>query len=375
MSCNYADGLSSYDNKGVLGLAEKFDTDDNIENKTSLLTEWILQSRHVVVHTGAGISTSAGIPDFRGPNGVWTLEKKGMKPITNISFNEAEPTVTHMALTKLVETEHVKFIISQNIDGLHLRSGLPRNTISELHGNIFTEKCNICDRQFVRNTATTSVGQKSLGTSCPGPKHSGRSCRGKLHDTILDWEDNLPAEDLDMAYYHSNMADLNICLGTTLQIVPSGNLPLHSKKYGGRVVIINLQPTKHDAKANLIINMYVDEAMKKVMKKLGLEIPEYQSDKDPTRRAVEADFVEWTLTQKTVKSTQKRYEETCKSSGKKRKLSPNSTAPLDSKLPKKEESSDSKVDVKNEDIEEEEDSEDEDDTSVKNEETDEKSDE
>lgn len=82
----------------------------------------------------------------RGPNGVWTLEKKGMKPIINTSFNEAEPTVTHMALTKLVETEHVKFIISQNIDGLHLRSGLPRNTISELHGNIFTEKCNICDR-------------------------------------------------------------------------------------------------------------------------------------------------------------------------------------------------------------------------------------
>lgn len=69
-----------------------------------------------------------------------------MKPIINISFDEAEPTVTHMALTKLVETEHVKFIISQNIDGLHLRSGLPRNTISELHGNIFTEKCNICDR-------------------------------------------------------------------------------------------------------------------------------------------------------------------------------------------------------------------------------------
>lgn len=81
-----------------------------------------------------------------GPNGVWTLEKKGLKPNINISFNEAIPTRTHMALKKLLETGHIKYIISQNIDGLHLRSGVPREHISELHGNMFTEQCKSCNR-------------------------------------------------------------------------------------------------------------------------------------------------------------------------------------------------------------------------------------
>lgn len=131
------------------------------------------------------------------------MESKGLKPTINISFDNAVPTCTHRAIKKLMETGYVKYIITQNIDGLHLRSGVPRNNISELHGNMFIEKCNTCDRQFVRKSATTSVGEKCLGTPCPGIKSTGRACRGKLHDTILDWEANLPAEDLDMAEYHS----------------------------------------------------------------------------------------------------------------------------------------------------------------------------
>lgn len=98
------------------------------------------------MHTGAGISTAAGIPDFRGPNGVWTLESKGLKPSINISFDNAVPTYTHMALKKLCDTGHVKYIVSQNIDGLHLRSGVPRHCIAELHGNMYTEKCNTCEK-------------------------------------------------------------------------------------------------------------------------------------------------------------------------------------------------------------------------------------
>lgn len=306
MSCNYADGLSAYDDKGVLGLPEQFDTASEVEQKCKLLTQWILESQHVVFHTGAGISTSAGIPDFRGPNGVWTLEKQGVKPSINVSFNDAVPTSTHMALKKLVEKGYAKFIVSQNIDGLHLRSGLNRQNIAELHGNMFTEQCATCKRQFIRCSATTSVGQKQLGTTCPGSQVSRRGCRGKMIDTILDWEASLPEDDLVMADYHSCVADLSIALGTTLQIVPSGNLPTFTKKYGGRLVIINLQPTKHDKKADLIIHSYIDEVLLKIMNCLQLEIPHYSEDMDPTKRRND-NIVEWNYLRLSINDMKNMY--------------------------------------------------------------------
>uniref|UniRef100_T1H7Q6 protein acetyllysine N-acetyltransferase n=1 Tax=Rhodnius prolixus TaxID=13249 RepID=T1H7Q6_RHOPR len=267
MSYNYSEGLSPYENKGKVGLKEVFESEESVTKKVKELAEWVRSANHVVVHTGAGISTSAGIPDFRydyhkcsrgfvlhefsiifylnkssymsgkyldvfnvlmllpfvnrGPNGVWTLEKKGLKPEVNISFDDALPTKTHMALLELIKARKIHYIVSQNIDGLHLKSGLLRNYISELHGNMFIEKCNVCKRQYVRKSATSSVGQKCLNVPCPSTKVNGRACRGKLYDTILDWEHDLPEKDLKMADYHSSIADISICLGTTLQIVPS----------------------------------------------------------------------------------------------------------------------------------------------------------
>lgn len=82
----------------------------------------------------------------RGPKGVWTLESKGEKPQINISFEDAIPSKTHMALKALIDSGHVKYIVSQNIDGLHLKSGLQRKYLAELHGNMFIENCNKCRR-------------------------------------------------------------------------------------------------------------------------------------------------------------------------------------------------------------------------------------
>lgn len=84
--------------------------------------------------------------NFSGPNGVWTLEEKGEQPKINISFDDAIPSKTHMALKALIDGGHVKYIVSQNIDGLHLKSGVSREYLSELHGNMFVENCNKCRR-------------------------------------------------------------------------------------------------------------------------------------------------------------------------------------------------------------------------------------
>ncbi|XP_066508493.1 NAD-dependent protein deacylase sirtuin-6-like isoform X1 [Hoplias malabaricus] len=276
MSVNYAAGLSPYADKGICGLPEVFDGPGDVKEKVAALAQLIRDSQYFVVHSGAGISTSAGIPDFRGPKGVWTMEEKGETPHFDTTFEEAKPSLTHMALLQLQRAGYLKYLISQNVDGLHLRSGFPRDRLSELHGNMFVEECEKCGKQYVRDTVIGVMGLKPTGRFCEVTRSRGlRACRGKLISTILDWEDSLPDRDLSRADEASRRADLALTLGTSLQIKPSGDLPLLTKRTEGKVVIVNLQPTKHDKHAHLRIHGYVDEVMCQLMKLLGLEIPEW----------------------------------------------------------------------------------------------------
>uniref|UniRef100_A0A5F5PFN2 protein acetyllysine N-acetyltransferase n=1 Tax=Equus caballus TaxID=9796 RepID=A0A5F5PFN2_HORSE len=250
MSVNYAAGLSPYADKGKCGLPEIFDPPDELERKVWELAQLVWQSSNVVFHTGAGISTASGIPDFRGPHGVWTMEERGLAPRFDTTFEMARPTQTHMALVQLERVGLLRFLVSQNVDGLHVRSGFPRDKLAELHGNMFVEECVKCKTQYVRDTVVGSMGLKATGRLCTMAKARGlRACRH---------------------------ADLSITLGTSLQIRPSGNLPLATKRRGGRLVIVNLQPTKHDRHADLRIHGYVDEVMTRLMKHLGLEIPAWE---------------------------------------------------------------------------------------------------
>ncbi|XP_056149503.1 NAD-dependent protein deacylase sirtuin-6-like [Lampris incognitus] len=277
MSVNYASGLSPYADKGVCGLPETFDSPEELKAKVQTLAQLIKESQCLVVHSGAGISTSTGIPDFRGPKGVWTLEEKGETPHFDITFEDARPSLTHMALVGLQRAGYLKYLISQNVDGLHVRSGFPRDLLSELHGNMFVEECEKCGRQYVREKVIGVMGLKPTGRYCEVVRSRGlRSCRGKLISTILDWEDALPHRDLTKADDVSRRADLALTLGTSMQIKPSGDLPLLTKRKGGKVVIINLQTTKHDKHAYLRIHGYVDEVMRQVMDLLGLDIPKWE---------------------------------------------------------------------------------------------------
>ncbi|XP_045237310.2 NAD-dependent protein deacylase sirtuin-6 isoform X5 [Macaca fascicularis] len=191
--------------------------------------------------------TRASAASLRGPHGVWTMEERGLAPKFDTTFESARPTKTHMALVQLERVGLLRFLVSQNVDGLHVRSGFPRDKLAELHGNMFVEECAKCKTQYVRDTVVGTMGLKATGRLCTVAKARGlRACRN---------------------------ADLSITLGTSLQIRPSGNLPLATKRRGGRLVIVNLQPTKHDRHADLRIHGYVDEVMTRLMKHLGLEIP------------------------------------------------------------------------------------------------------
>ncbi|CAI5530197.1 unnamed protein product, partial [Closterium sp. Naga37s-1] len=128
---------------------ELFDPPDVLATKVKELARLLKTSRYAMVYTGAGISTSAGIPDYRGPNGVWTLRSKGIQ-VKEPNFLQVSPTLSHFAFTVMVQAGVVRHVVSQNIDGLHRRSGLRSQEISELHGNFCREVCARCGAEFFR---------------------------------------------------------------------------------------------------------------------------------------------------------------------------------------------------------------------------------
>ncbi|KAL3821128.1 hypothetical protein ACJIZ3_007033 [Penstemon smallii] len=271
MSLGYAEKLSFIEDVGNVGMTEFFDPPHVLLEKVERLAMMIQKSKHLVVFTGAGISTSCGIPDFRGPKGIWTLQRQGKAlPEASLPFHRATPSITHMALVELEKAGILKFLISQNVDGLHLRSGISREIFAELHGNSFMEQCSSCGAEYMRDFEIETIGLKETARRC-----SKAGCGSKLRDTVLDWEDALPPKEMDPAEKHCKMADLVLCLGTSLQITPACNLPLKCLKGGGKIVIVNLQKTPKDKKASLVIHGRADKVIAGVMNSLNMRIPPF----------------------------------------------------------------------------------------------------
>ncbi|XP_010536736.1 PREDICTED: NAD-dependent protein deacetylase SRT1 [Tarenaya hassleriana] len=296
MSLGYAEKLSYIEDVGQVGMAEFFDSSHVLQYKIEQLAKMIQKSKHLVVFTGAGISTSCGIPDFRGPKGIWTLQREGKAlPKASLPFHRAMPSMTHMALVELERAGILKFLISQNVDGLHLRSGIPREKLAELHGDSFMDMCPSCGAEYLRDFEVETIGLKETSRRC-----SNEKCGAKLVDTVLDWEDALPEKEMNPAEKHCKMADLVLCLGTSLQITPACNLPLKCLRGGGKIVIVNLQKTPKDKKASLVIHGLVDKVVAGVMEMLNMQIPPYaRIDFFQTilNQSLSADqkYINWTL--------------------------------------------------------------------------------
>jgi mono-ADP-ribosyltransferase sirtuin 6 len=176
-----------------------------------------------------------------------------------MDFAAAKPTFTHRAITRLVSEGILQFCITQNVDGLHRRSGLSRDKHAVLHGCAFTETCADCCTEHFRDFDVGGMSFQKTGRQC-------EVCSGDLVDTLLDWEDPLPEDDLERSKRECAEADLVLCLGTSLRICPARELPLNAKRF----VIVNLQKTPLDDDAAMIIRERVDKVMRDLMEYLEM---------------------------------------------------------------------------------------------------------
>ncbi|VUC32983.1 unnamed protein product [Clonostachys rosea] len=251
----------------------------DLDSKAEKLAEKIRQSKHFIAFTGAGISTSAGIPDFRGPDGNWTLRAQGKTrtgPTT--STLQAIPTLTHMALVELQNRGFLKYLISQNCDGLHRRSGILPENLSELHGNSNREYCKSCGKDYIRDFRAVATYEKS--------DHDHRTerkcvCGDDLHDTIINFGESLPEIPLDLARHHAKLTDLCLVLGSSLTVTPANEIPESVALRRSRrskepcLVICNLQKTPQDDLSQIRVFSKTDDLMARVMEKLEIPVPSF----------------------------------------------------------------------------------------------------
>jgi NAD-dependent SIR2 family protein deacetylase len=205
----------------------------DLEERIEKLAQWMFEAKDIVVFTGAGISTDSGLPDFRGPDGVWTRQEKGLPPITRPSTS-VEPNAGHRAIVELQNLGKLKFLISQNVDNLHLRSGIRPELLAELHGNVSRLRCQRCQTQV----------DKSLGIdTC--------KCGGRLVSSVVNFGDSLPQKDLEDSFHHSSHCDLFIVVGSSLVVSPANDMPRVALRLGARLVIINQGETPMDGSCHL----------------------------------------------------------------------------------------------------------------------------
>ncbi len=267
---------------------QEFEDDEEvIDAKVKELADFIRASKHAVVFTGAGISTSASIPDYRGPKGVWTMRDRGQKVdwAKTKTIADAEPTLVHRSLCKLMDEGLCKYVVSTNVDNLHVRSGLQMTEqVAELHGNCFVEFCVSCKRQYLRPFDVTSNRLIDHAYVTPETRAllvhlTGRTCDdcgGALRDNIVHFGENLLTDQLERAVFHSEKCDLALVMGTSMRVRPACNLPEDSyERNGGHLVIINLQRTPYDKFCALRFWARTDVVMDKLMAELGLTVPEY----------------------------------------------------------------------------------------------------
>ncbi|MBA7707291.1 NAD-dependent protein deacetylase [subsurface metagenome] len=215
----------------------------DLGQRIKTLAQWMYEAKRLVVFTGAGISTESGLPDFRGPDGIWTRKAKGL-PTEWPDLSLAVPNEAHMAIVELQKLGKLSFLISQNIDNLHLKSGIPPDLLAELHGNVAKLRCIRCGAQVDKSTGLDTC-----------------SCGGRLVASVVSFGQPLPQKDLADSYRHSQNCDLFIVVGSSLVVTPAADMPRVAWESGARLVIINDGETPLDRLAHLQFEGRIGEVL------------------------------------------------------------------------------------------------------------------
>lgn len=232
-----------------------------------------------VAFTGAGVSTEAGIPDFRSPDSAW----KRNRPVAFADFmadashrakswrrkfamddiySGAQPARGHLALARLVHSQKVDAVITQNIDGLHQAAGLDEDRVIELHGNGTYARCLSCGQRYDLAPIRASFERTGLAPEC--------SCGGFVKGATIAFGQAMPQEPMRQARKLSMNCDLFIAIGTSLVVYPAAGFPIMAKESGAKLVILNRDPTPLDQAADLIIRADIGDTLGPFLHEAGL---------------------------------------------------------------------------------------------------------
>jgi NAD-dependent deacetylase len=230
-------------------------------------------ARRVVVLTGAGISTDSGIPDFRGPNGVWTRDPEAEKLSTIEHYLAepdvrrrawlrrldnpawvAEPNIGHHALVALERAGRMSLLITQNIDGLHVEAGNDPERVVEVHGTVTEAMCVRCDWRGPMPAVLDRVRAGEADPPC-------EECGGILKSSTVFFGESLDPEDLDRSFAAVETCDLLLTVGTSLQVYPIAGVVPRAMAAGAGVVIVNDEPTPYDDLADAVLRGSISEVL------------------------------------------------------------------------------------------------------------------
>lgn len=234
---------------------------------------WFAGAERVTVLTGAGISTSSGIPDFRGPQGVWTLNPDMQRMFSIDEYVRdpelrkkawinrrdhpawtARPNPGHLALVELEKSGRLRALLTQNIDGLHQRAGSSPELVVELHGTLFGVECLQC-------SACTTMEEALARVAAGEPDPACHICGGIQKAATISFGQALRAEVLDAAVRAAADCDLFLAVGTSLQVQPAAGLCEVAVSRGARLVIVNADPTPYDRLAAALVRDEISDAL------------------------------------------------------------------------------------------------------------------